>query len=581
MRKSTLQSYLFTAATAALLLMTGCASRNASMHELERDYLEQEKKMAMDLFVEGKVSESQEEYGKAIAAFYEALQYDPQSAEITIALTQAFIMSSKYRSALIFGRRAAEIAPDNEEALMLLYRLEQHEGNYERAISVLKRYMALSDETDISEVFQLARLLYAVDRIDEANKALLDNISGDRATAFEMDQTARLMVTYGQIDEGLGILHRIVDQDPANIDAWMYIGSIHRSEGDEDKAREVYQKALELNPDSPKIMLSIGNQCLSENDWDCAVNYFEAAKASGKAGELEDDIDRTLTALYFYSGREDDARELFTRLVEEGKDNAQLYFSLGKAMRYLDRYEEAEHYYRLGLDKDTSDVPYEYMRNAFTGYAQSLVALGKEDEALRVIREEAPERIKDETLIKLLEVSIYQELKRYDDAIAIMEWLSASHPDDISFMLQLSILYDMTDQFDKAENALLNVLKAEPDHALALNNLAYMYSERDVKLNKALDMVKKSLSIEPDNGAYHDTLGWIYYKKGDYKEARKHIERALEIADDDDKGVIYDHYGDILGKLGRESEAADAYRKAVEYGEDQDTIQKKIDALNL
>ena len=441
--------------------------------------------------------------------------------------------------------------------------------------------MSLSDETDISEVFQLARLLYAVDRVDEANKVLLKNISGEKATAFEMDQTARLMVTYGQIDEGLDILQRIVDRDPANIDAWMYIGSIHRAEGEEDQASEVYQKALELNPDSPKLMLSIGNQCLSENDWDCAVSYFEQARASGKAGELEDDIDRTLTALYFYNGREDDAREMFTRLVEEGKDTAPLYFSLGKAMRFLGRYEEAVHYYSLGMDKDTTDVPYEYLRNAFTGYSQALVALGRGEEALKLVREEAPERITDETLLKLLEVSIYQELKRYDDAIAIMEWLSASHPDDISFMLQLSILYDMTDQFDKAEEALSKVIEEEPDHALALNNLAYMYSEHDVKLNKALDMVKKSIEIEPDNGAYHDTLGWIYYKKGDFKKARKHIEQALEIADEDDKGVIFDHYGDILVKLGKGSEAADAYRKAVEYGEDQNAMQKKIDALNL
>ena len=139
MRNSTLHSFLLTTATALLLIITGCASRSASMREIENDYREQEKKVAMDLFVEGKVSESQENYGKAIAAYYEALQYDPQSVEITTALTQAFIMSSKYRSALIFGRRAVDIAPDNKEALMLLYRLEQHEGNYEQAISALKK----------------------------------------------------------------------------------------------------------------------------------------------------------------------------------------------------------------------------------------------------------------------------------------------------------------------------------------------------------------------------------------------------------------------------------------------------------
>jgi len=170
-------------------------------------------------------------------------------------------------------------------------------------------------------------------------------------------------------------------------------------------------------------------------------------------------------------------------------------------------------------------------------------------------------------------------MKRYNDAIAILEWLSSSDPKNISYLLKLSLVYDMAEIFEKAEKALLEVLKLEPEQALALNNLAYMYMEHNQHLDKAITMVKRALASEPDNGAYLDTLGWGYFKKGNYKEARKYIEAALKVADAADRGVIYEHYGDILTKMGKSKEAIEAYKSAIKLGEDSDRIQPKLDAL--
>ncbi|MFC1490926.1 tetratricopeptide repeat protein [Candidatus Latescibacterota bacterium] len=137
----------------------------------------------------------------------------------------------------------------------------------------------------------------------------------------------------------------------------------------------------------------------------------------------------------------------------------------------------------------------------------------------------------------------------------------------------------MAGQFDKAENTLMKVLDITPDDPLALNNLAYMYLENNKNYSKAIDLVNQALEAEPDNGAYLDTLGWAYYLKGNYKKARKNIEKALKVANEVDKGVIYKHYGDILVKLGKTNDAIDAYNSAVEYGEDETGITSKIKSL--
>ena len=106
-----------------------------------------------------------------------------------------------------------------------------------------------------------------------------------------------------------------------------------------------------------------------------------------------------------------------------------------------------------------------------------------------------------------------------------------------------------------------------------------MYIEHDTHISKAIRMVKRSLTIQPRNGAYHDTLGWGYYKKGNYRDAKKHIENALKWEDVSDQGIIYDHYGDVLVKLGMKKEAIKAYRNAIELGEDVIKIQPKLDNL--
>jgi Flp pilus assembly protein TadD len=137
----------------------------------------------------------------------------------------------------------------------------------------------------------------------------------------------------------------------------------------------------------------------------------------------------------------------------------------------------------------------------------------------------------------------------------------------------------MSGQFEQAEKALLKLLELSPDDPLALNNLAYMYLENNKNISKALQMVQQALETEPENGAYLDTLGWAYYKKGNFKQARKNIEKALEKADREDKGIIFEHYGDVLVQLGKKKEAIEAYKSAIEFGEDEGKIQLKIDSI--
>ena len=96
-------------------------------------------------------------------------------------------------------------------------------------------------------------------------------------------------------------------------------------------------------------------------------------------------------------------------------------------------------------------------------------------------------------------------------------------------------------------------LKQHPDFAPAQNYLAYIWAETGQRLEEAERLVTAALRSEPENYAYLDTLGWVYYQQGRYEDALVWLMRATEGSDRDP--TIFDHIGDTLAKLGRESES--------------------------
>ena len=89
-------------------------------------------------------------------------------------------------------------------------------------------------------------------------------------------------------------------------------------------------------------------------------------------------------------------------------------------------------------------------------------------------------------------------------------------------------------------------------------------------------MIKKALSIQPDNGAYVDSLGWLYFKQGKIQEALKELERAGSLMEDP---VIYDHLGDVYFKTGDNANAKLSWQKSLKLDPKQDKIKEKIEQL--
>ena len=114
------------------------------------------------------------------------------------------------------------------------------------------------------------------------------------------------------------------------------------------------------------------------------------------------------------------------------------------------------------------------------------------------------------------------------------------------------------------------------------NDYAYILSEREQSsiddLNFALKLAENAISIEPDNAAFLDTIGWIYFKLGTYRKAKEYLEKSLSI--NDNNPVILEHLGDIYLKLNKSIKAVNIYEKVLQIDADNQLIKDKINKIN-
>jgi Flp pilus assembly protein TadD len=106
------------------------------------------------------------------------------------------------------------------------------------------------------------------------------------------------------------------------------------------------------------------------------------------------------------------------------------------------------------------------------------------------------------------------------------------------------------------------LLANDPNNGMVLNYLGYMLADRGVRVEEALGYLKQAVKLDPQNGAYLDSIGWAYYKAGDYALAEENLRHATERIGTDP--TVQDHLGELYAKTGRLKLAAAAWERALD-----------------
>lgn len=211
---------------------------------------------------------------------------------------------------------------------------------------------------------------------------------------------------------------------------------------------------------------------------------------------------------------------------------------------------------RAALSRVPATSP--YAGSARVMEAWTLLDEGRSDDAVAMIR--AAGEAGDKRAQRAL-ADMYRSLERYDDAEPIYTDLIATTPDDWRLYFFRGAARERLGRWPDAEADFRRALQISPEQPDVMNYLGYTWIDRGEHLQEALAMIQRAVELRPQSGAIIDSLGWAYYRLGDYAQALENLEQAVVLEPAD--ATLNDHLGDVYWRLGRRIEARFQWQRAL------------------
>ncbi len=212
--------------------------------------------------------------------------------------------------------------------------------------------------------------------------------------------------------------------------------------------------------------------------------------------------------------------------------------------------------------------------------AAILLEKGQGDAAMRLATEALAAQ--PDRSLKLRLADIFRQLERYDETESLLsEVLAADEAEDRTdwrVLFARGAARERLGRWPEAEADLKAALALQPENAAVLNYLGYSWVDRGLNLEDGLALIRRAVALEPRSGHIVDSLGWAYFRLGDYERAIDYLEQAVALLPGDP--ILNDHLGDAYWMAGRRLEAGFQWRRALTLDpapEDRDLIERKLE----
>jgi len=499
----------------------------------------------------------------AIGEYETLAKLKPKDLETHLLLGQLYGLNHDNAKAEAEFKIAQGLDSNSEEAVLNMARLYAEQGAPDQAIDALTSVPADDRSARIDMALggtyeQLHKTKLAI----AAYRAALDQEPDNPDT---MHSLAAALLADDQFAEALPIYRQLATVDPTDVEFVVKIAECQRRQGHYDEALATLAKAKTLNGNSENPELSFNE----------AVTFDALGKYDQAVTTLKAVLNSTMKVDGNYSAPEKQNRGVFLErlgiVYKEQNDTANVVatykemITLGGAYALQGYNGEIEAYRDAHQWKDLVSVAAEAAkaypddRNIQLMYAYELAETGQPDQGLTLAKAQlkgtdaTPSPEDRDTLISISNID--SRLHRSADAQAMLDKADAlfTKPDEHRYIDYLrAAIYDHDKQYDQAEAEYRKALAIDPSngiYAAALNNLGYMFADRGVNLPEALKLIQKAVELEPQNGSYLDSLGWVYFKLGQYGPAEENLHKAIDRSATD--ASIHDHLGELYEKTGK------------------------------
>ena len=498
----------------------------------------------------GRIYLEQGQAGRAAEVFRELASYTPNNEVVYSLLVEALLKADRKPEAEAVLKEMLGWNPESLQTRLTLADVEGQRGDHRAALNtLLAAPEAVRGDPQLRR--QLASTLYLTGDLDSALKTADELLKAQPDNHYLELLKGLVLTAQGHNAEALTLLSRLRETDPQDLVLAATLARVLRREGKKDEAAKL---------------------------------LGDLAADLAKDGKVKESREATLELAQLYATTEDWEKESAAleplRRADDEAVRTEALLRKADALLELKRYDEA-----LSLLVPPSSSAPAPAPAIAAKRGEVLWKSGKEHDARRQLSRLA--RAEDpQTLLAVAQS--YQRLEQYGESVPLLTKVLAGHPDLPAAGFMLGAAYERTGKHDLAVTAFRKVLKAAPDFHAALNYLGYMWAEKGENLTEALAMIGKAVALDPDNGAYVDSLGWTHYRLGQYDRARDYLERATRLVPEDP--TVHEHLGDVYIALGQRDKAREMYRRAVALGDhnahtsqaaqELEQVRHKLDGLD-
>lgn len=520
----------------------------------------QKKSAALAQYAIGQLLEDEGRMEDAIAAYRNSL--DSQSGQIDLARKTAHLLANSGR--VQEGQDLLEkVFSESSDKYLIHLALSEYLSTYRsQDTDAMKRSLEIAEGAvkefpdEVAVYGHLIALYSSLQRRDEARSIVSEVLKQDHSDPRFWLDLGRIAVRAWPIEKGGsgpnatlvgGIFSKAMDRAGEDEGVIESVGDFYLSSGQIDQAISAFKKCVGMSPASLEVREKLARAYGAAGDTE---NEIATLEALSKIDSENAEVHRRLAGIFLRAERYKEAIPHFRAALAITKGSEEEYSALGRMMIEAKEYGAAVEFLQQtgGLFPESTEFP------LLLTYALS----GQEKWADAIVQ--------FQKTIPLAEKNLPQAL-------------------NAGFYFRYAAAYERNGEFGKAEELFrktIGMLGNGQDgdgnqkfSATVYNYLGYMWLENDMKIDEAGELIKTASELDPDNGAILDSLGWFYFKKGRFEEARDALQKAESLIDEEDS-VIYDHIGQTLHALGDQAKAIEYLEKAAKLSPDKEEYSKRL-----
>jgi tetratricopeptide (TPR) repeat protein len=468
------------------------------------------------------------------------------------------------------------LVPQDRAPRALLENLQLQTGDPEKNEPLLARRLeAARANGQLADAYNQIRSLLLRQADKKKSLAVLDRLS-----AADLNQLsarlarADLAIAADEYDRALQETTAARAIDPSSERAVLTESQVlARDPAKAASATKLLSEFLQANPKAQQARFVLARQLLVAEKYTEAKVHLERLEADNQG---DSGILLALAQTAYQSKARDQARgylEKYVALPEaQVKDKGAAYLFLSDIAEQDKRLDQALEW--------ANKVP-EDSAQRFNALLRQAVLMGKNKQTKQANDAlDAAKPTNNEQKLRLVQTRaiLQRDAGQHSDAFkTLMAGLQES-PDEADLLYDLGMAAEKVSNIDVMEASFRKLIKLRPDSAHAYNALGYSLADRSLKLDDAYELIKKALTLAPTDSHIVDSLGWVYYRKGNLPKALEALRKAYAMAPETDVAA---HLGEVLWSSGKRQEARKIWRDAKQRDPANETLLETLKRLKV